>query len=105
MSVSSAYQQEEYQRLVPGMWQAPGHHTPRPRPRPRQRPRRPRPLLRPPRCACASVVLDVSAKPVNATVLKQYIATTMKPATTRAKSDFLAILSFLSRLFILLQRT
>jgi len=51
------------------------------------------------------VVLDVSAKPVNATVLKQYIATTMKPATTRAKSDFLAILSFLSRLFILLQRT
>lgn len=45
-------------------------------------------------------MLDVSAKPVNATVLKQYIATTMKPATTRAKSDFLAILSFLSRLSI-----
>jgi len=36
-------------------------------------------------------VLAVSAKPVSATVLKQYIATTMKPATTRAKSDFLAI--------------
>jgi hypothetical protein len=45
-------------------------------------------------------VLAVSAKPVSATVLKQYIATTMKPATTRAKSDFLAILSFLSRLSI-----
>jgi hypothetical protein len=40
------------------------------------------------------VVLAVSAKPVSATVLKQYIATTMKPATTRAKIDFLAILPF-----------
>jgi hypothetical protein len=32
-------------------------------------------------------VLDVSAKPVMATVLTQYMATTKKPATTRARRE------------------
>jgi hypothetical protein len=36
-------------------------------------------------------VLDVSAKPVIATVLTQYMATIKKPATTRAKSDLFFI--------------
>lgn len=42
--------------------------------------------------ASAFVVLDVSAKPVIATVLTQYMATIKKPATTRAKRDLFFIL-------------
>jgi hypothetical protein len=42
------------------------------------------------------VVLAVSANPVSATVFKQYIATTRKPATARASIDFFVMfLSFL----------
>jgi hypothetical protein len=43
-------------------------------------------------------VLDVSAKPVIATVLTQYMATMKMPATKRAISDLFFILPFLSRL-------